>query len=459
MRKYSNDDEEIEVDGENLPSGDQETIQEFYKKLNQKTDTKQQSVMTMSNLEEDESVGYNIMRSKSQPSKIIIKKNDDADFEPKKKLVNINTFTVLNEIVNKINATQSVTSKLKILQKYVELYKLSEFHIKFISAKTDVLPKQDNPNSLDELHTYICEHKLLKRFLNLPIKTRKDWVETKLILLAECLMFAVDQNDNVKMGTDLFKTIQLNLDSRKSPWNEFIGFNENDPLIEIEDGQVLYTPSVSSATWSSTFATMRNSATDYVRNHWITNFVWGNRKTIGTGVAYGARTVALAYMGGWGLVKAATLAATFVGSDGSISKDGRVILAKIVEGTDTYGGHYVFILQYIDTIINDCASKHKSQNNWKWIVDNDEFVPYDECDETARITKECKEKNEEKKRIRNREIEEKKKELAALAAMPDGGRKEYKRSKKHLKKQLKEGQITKETYRSLKKSAKKLLKK
>lgn len=442
--------EDTEVDGEDLPTTDQETITEFYNKLNKKKTDKHETVMTMSNMEEDENVGYNIMRSKSQPSKIILKKNEDAELEPKKKLVNISTFTVLNEVVNKINSTQSVTSKLKILQKYVELYKLSEFHVKFISSKTGVLPKQDNPNSLDELHTYVCEHKLLKRFLNLPIKTRKDWYETKLILLAECLMFAVDQNDNVKMGSDVFKTIQLNSDSKKSPWNEFIGFNGNDPLLTVTGEQVLYKPSVTPASWTATVNTMTNKAKEFLSNHYGKLMIAGG--ALGAGVL-----VAQAYLGGF------VSSLVNMVSDGAKTKEGDVILAEKVEGTNAYGGHYVFILQYIDTIINDCASKHKDQHKWKWIIDNDDFVPYDECDEKARVSAECAKKLEEKKRVRDREIEEKKKELKELEdlkkATPDGRKADYKRSKKHLKKQLKEGQITKETYRSLKKSAKKLLKK
>lgn len=454
MRKsMRNDDDDVEEDGaDNLTTGDQETIQEFYNKLNKKNNSiQQQNVMTTSNLEEDADVGYNIMRSKSNPSKIILKKNDDLEFEKKKKLVGIQTFNVITDIINKINSAPNVMTKLKILNNHITLYNLNEFQIEFISTKTNVILEND-PKSLEDLHTKVCESPILKKFLSLPLKTRKEWYVTKMLILQEYLMISVNQNDNIVLDKEFGKYFKFENNIKKSAWNEIVGFNLDNTILLLKDDKILYDPSKtsSSSSISSTMKSAVSSLTDFVTSHW--------GKILATGSLLGAAKIAFI---GYGVIR------SMIPFDGAKTDDGKLILAGKIEGKDdTYGGHYMLLLQYIDQIINSCAKKHQEQHKWKWIVDNDDFVPYDECKEIDRKTRECADKLEAEKKAGKREVEEMAKALKARSdelkvAVPtvDGNKAEYKRSRKHLKKQLKEGHITKATYKSLKKSAKKLLKK
>lgn len=463
-----NDNDEMEEDGaDNLTTGDQETIQEFYNKLNKKNNTiQQQNVMTTSNLEEDADVGYNIMRSKSNPSKIILKKNDDLEFEKKKKLVGIQTFNVITDIINKINGASNVMTKLKILNNHITLYNLNEFQIEFISTKTNVILEND-PKSLEDLHTKVCESEVLKKFFSLALKTRKEWYVTKALILQEYLTISVNQNDNIILDKEFGKYFRFENNIKKSAWNEIVGFNLDDTTLKIYDKFIVYDPSKTSST--SSISGIMKSARSFLPDYdWgITKHLsehWG--KYLMGGAALAAMTASVALIG-TGPIIAMTAKAFPYGGDGAKDDDGNLILAgKIVGKDDTYGGHYMLLLQYIDQIINSCAKKHQTEHKWKWIVDNDDFVPYDECEEIARKTKECAVKLEDKKRadkIRLKESAEALKkmrdELGEDVPPEDGTKAEYKRSRKHLKKQLKEGHITKATYKSLKKSAKKLLKK
>lgn len=450
MRKsMRNDDDDVEEDGaDNLTTGDQETIQEFYNKLNKKNNSiQQQNVMTTSNLEEDADVGYNIMRSKSNPSKIILKKNDDLEFQKKEKLVGIQTFNVITDIINKINSAPNVMTKLKILNNHITLYNLNEFQIEFISTKTNVILAND-PKSLEDLQTKVCESPILKKFLSLPLKTRKEWYVTKMLILQEYLMISVNQNDNIVLDKEFGKYFKFENNIKKSAWNEIVGFNLDDTILLLEGDKILYDPSKtsSSSSISSTMKSAVSSLTDFVTSHW--------GKILATGSLLGAAKIAFI---GYGVIR------PMLPYDGAKTADGKLILAGKIEGKDdTYGGHYMLLLQYIDQIINSCAKKHQDQHKWKWIVDNDDFVPYDECEEMERKKKECADKLEAKKKADARELKEMEDELKkrrAATSTPDGNKAEYKRSRKHLKKQLKEGHITKATYKSLKKSAKKLLKK
>lgn len=493
------------MDGE-VSLSDQQTLSDFYTKLDQNNSAKKETVMTSTNFEEDEDIGYNIMKSKSQKGKLIITKNEDIELDKMKKLVGNSTLDVISDVITKIFATESVNSKLKILNNYASLYNLDEFHINFICSQTGVIRETDT-KSLEELHDKVCASDELKKFYDLPNKTRRAWMKTKSIILFEFLMLAMSQRDDVTLGKDFVKYFAFQLDTKTSQWNEFTGFILMDDIEEdAETGYLLYRTSIETVSKKNNLKNAKREAESYFTQ----TYEWAKyagKKVLETS----GKAAVNAANGLYGVAKDALLAARrrLIGYDGKKTSDGKKIILgekNVDDATSPYAGHYIFLMYYLDHIINTCAKKHLAEHNWKWSLDEDDLEPYDDCKETLNKLKICQqqqdaEAREEERQLRiaredlearqrkfaqNRLLNEaavrraeeeaalieealrlRREQEAARGAPPergeegegrgtnnDGSRQQYKRSKKYLKKQLKEGQISKEVYRSKKKSIK-----
>lgn len=446
------------MDGADLSAEEQQDFTYLVSKLNAETNKKQETVMTMSNFEEDANMGYTILKSQSLPGKVIITKNEDIDIEKKQKSIGLNALTSIQDTINKINNTEGPHAKLKVLNQYATLYKLDEFNIEFICKQTGVIMTPDS-KSLDMLFAQVCESEALLKFFSLPKKTRNEWIKTKKLILHEFLMLSMSQRDNEILSPKFMKYMLFNEDHKTSPWNEFMGFaTDNRYVTEHDDKYLLYTPQETKT--ESKKKILAEAKKEVNEEEGYLNWGYNKLMNVGKSVARGIGQVVYGQMFG------AAYGPTIDGARLPISKYKyrNVILGEVIEDTnDAYGGHYIFLMFYLDNIINTCAKKNQIKTNWKFMIDDDEFVPYDDCADLREKYKKCGIGRIEGEGVEGEGVGDSFSTFASgstatTSSTVDGSNHEkYRRSKKHLKKQLRSGQITRETYKSLKKSARKNL--
>ena len=462
------------MDGADLTAEEQQDFTYLVSKLNSETNKKQETVMTMSNFEEDANVGYTILKSQSLPGKVIITKNEDIDIEKKQKAVGLGALNSISDTINKINDTNGAHAKLKVLNQYASLYQLDEFNIEFICKQTGVILTPDS-KSLDMLFAQVCESEALLKFFSLQKKTRNEWIKTKKLILHEFLMLSMSQKDNEVLSPKIMKYLLFNEDHKTSPWNEFKGFFTDNKYIKKHSQYLLYSPQEAKTEESKKskkriLAEAKKEVEEDVEEDAtkkIGYIGWGYNQLVkaGKSVANAIGQVAMGQM--FGAAYNPTL-------DGARFRDA-VILGESIG--DAYGGHYIFLMFYLDNIINTCAKKNQMKTNWKFMIDNDDFVPYDDCDDLREKYRRCNighgggsvgsggsegsEGSEGSYKPFTSLPAENRTNENTFSPRPryaDGSNEEkYRRSKKHLKKQLRSGQITRETYKSLKKSVKKNL--
>lgn len=405
-----------------------------------------QKVFTATKFEDDKS-DYQ-MKTNGRGDVIFVEpdKNDRLREE-----INVKSLQPLLDVIGKIKACKTLKLQKEALATYQETYQLSQDDVEFIIKQTGIII-DSNPQNLRTFETSICSNETLQKFFREEKKTRRNWMNTKKVILYQFLSIQVKNQDDVDLEPKIAKLFLFD-DKKNSVYNDFVGFKidknkEGDNVIFKEVDKVnhklLYLVEKGDEavvkkgrSWSQRFKDVENivasSVGDFVKK--TRDNVGSISQQIGSSVyEYGASF--LSYANPF----------KYVYGDGAIyekDKNKYLIIGESENANGPFDGGIIFFMKYVDHVLNNCLRNNLDEFKWRWEIDLDDLTPLN-CAEV----KKCWEEDVIAEDGNNQQAQKIKERC--------------KKSLKHLKKEYKDGnmsrQIYKERSRDLKRQAKKQIK-
>lgn len=371
--------------------------------------------------------------------------------------ISIKSLQSILDVINKIRECKNLKQKQETLKTYTDTYKLLDEDVEFIIKQTGMVIEVD-PENLRTFDSRICSDERLQKFFYEEKKTRRNWINTKKIILFRFLSIQVKNQDEVDIDTAIAKLFLF--DERKdSPYNDFTGFAVTGTENKDEDGKIfkhkeqdrymllyLINSTEGGRTWSQKYKDVENVVVSAVKDavRKTGESVVQVTKSIGS-TLYDYGSSFLTYANPW----------KFVYGDGTIhtmAGNQYLVMGESNDKNGPFDGGLIFFLKYVDHVLNNCLKKNIQQNNWRWEIDLDDLVPLMDCEKYKKcMGGKAEGVGEPGKGVGKGVGKDAFNEDEMGEASADGSnrkeKKQIKRSLKILKKQCKEGLIEKKIYK------------